>query len=189
MEHCLLLPERHPVLPPTWLLPNALHPNVAHVQSQVNKPKWPDIFCPTRAKPCEWLKNIFTQTNVPPSTAYNSSPRCKKLGIKQHKSNKRKDDWAVFLKLPGYSAVLLYTKYVTCLPIKNCFTCRNPSKWQNIYHLPERQASKYDNTPYFTGQHFHGSMPSKHLNYSKYWFPFINWLGTISLNMDPFYRR
>ena len=35
VEHQLLLPQRNPVLPLVWLLPNALHSNVAHVPAQV----------------------------------------------------------------------------------------------------------------------------------------------------------
>ena len=35
MELCILLPQRDQILPPLWILPHALHSDVAHVQSQV----------------------------------------------------------------------------------------------------------------------------------------------------------
>ena len=37
MEFCILLPQRDQVLPVVWVLPHALHSDVAHVQPQMQE--------------------------------------------------------------------------------------------------------------------------------------------------------
>ena len=72
----LLFPQCDPVLSSLWILSHALHTDVAHVPTQVQH-FIPHILIPSPDN--SLVINLF-------------AIRCKKLGIRQHKSNIKKSD-------------------------------------------------------------------------------------------------
>jgi hypothetical protein len=84
MEYLLLLSESDPGLPTLWLLPPALHPNVAHVSAQVSTLQSTGLFFHCRyLLPC----NNHTNTHVVHVSQQDLIPTKPKM-LNKLKSNK-----------------------------------------------------------------------------------------------------